>query len=376
MVKKIQLNLQLDFKNEIIDPIIKEKKLSLCSIVRALARKVSNESLSTYAIDSTLFPFSKNEKRSVFLNDTKNLANPITDEYNRIEERFISLGNYKGIKKAIHNIMRDEVYGFFMNYDDKNLSELIYKYGDQLIDRDSDNLIVSVKISSDIFNDRNFLKEIRKNYRLSDLIFELTEYITENQINIFKYIDGRIREEDVTYNKTVKELDDLDNKEYSTFILKNKKGGYITKRSNEMCFSKVSIFIAAALRYLEENPEIKVNFKKSKRTKHKTISIHFDRNLVDAKDVKNGDEVKEILFNSLFDKIDDFEEFKKYFLKERRKAIQVQNSLDYVYTSVYFKSRFFKEASDLKEMIDYSSSSWNTVLSVMKEYIENQKEGV
>lgn len=99
MVKKIQLNLQLDFKNEIIDPIIKEKKLSLCSIVRALARKVSNESLSTYAIDSTLFPFSKNEKRSVFLNDTKNLANPITDEYDRIEERFISLGNYKGIKK-------------------------------------------------------------------------------------------------------------------------------------------------------------------------------------------------------------------------------------------------------------------------------------
>ena len=143
-----------------------------------------------------------------------------------------------------------------------------------------------------------------------------------------------------------------------------------------MCFSKVSIFIAAALRYLEENPEIKVNFKKSKRTKHKTISIHFDRNLVDAKDVKNGDEVKEILFNSLFDKIDNFEEFKKYFLKERRKAIQVRNSLDYVYTSVYFKSKFFKEASDLKEMIDYSSSSWNTVLSVMKEYIENQKEGV
>ena len=369
MVKYLVLNIQKDFKKEIIDPIIESKGFKLSSITRAAIKKVADKGLSTYAIDNKLFNTFKGERYPIMLDINNRLDSNVGDSINKISRRVrISNGDKaeRTIKTKVNDIIRDEVYGIFMNYNDKNIFELLYEYGDNCYLKEMDYPSSKIfMVSGDYFNDKNFLKKLKEEYSLNNVIHTISKYIMDNKINLFEYIDDELTGSLISHN----ELEN-DNHNDKYMITIKKVNGFDAISMAHKLGIPVQIMMYAVLKYLEKNPDLYELLEDVKRLNNKPVDMVVDSKIINNKTTLE-DRRNEIF--SILEKVDDFEKFKEYFLEKKRN--QVPQELP---VKIHFgkKSKFFSELIELRQFSKLNNSSWNTIFTIMKEYVEKQGKGV
>lgn len=369
MVKYLVLNIQKDFKKEIIDPILESKGFKLSSITRAAIKKVADKGLSTYAIDNKLFNTFKGERYPIMLDINNRLDSNVGDSINKISRRVrISNGgkSEKTIKAIVNDILRDEVYGIFMNYNDDDVFELLYEYGDNCYLRETEYPSSKIfVISSNYFDDKNFLKKLKEEYPLNSVINTLSKYIMDNKINLFEHIENGLTDSLISYD----ELED-DGHDGNYMISIKKKNGFDAISMAHKLGIPVQIMVYSVLRYLEKNPNLYELLEDIKRLNNKPVNMAVDSKIINGKN--DPEECKDELF-SILEKVDDFEKFKEYFLEKKRNYVPQGSPI-----KIHFgkRSKFFSELIELRQFSKLNNSSWNTVFDVMREYVDKQGKGV
>ena len=333
MVKYLVLNVQKDFKEEIIDPILDKKGLKLSSVTRAAIKKVADKGLSSYAIDSELFKTYKCKRFPIILDIEGRLDTNVGDSINKINKK-VRMSNggktEKTIKSKVNDILRDEVYGIFMNYNDKDVFELLHEYGDNCYLKETDYSSNKIFIvSSNYFDDKNFLKKLKEKYSLNRVIHFLSKHIMDNKINLFEYIDDKLTSGLISYD----EVEDYNRGDKYTVTLKKENRFDAISMSHKLGIP-VQIMIHAVLRYLEKNPNLYELLEDIKRLNNRPVDMIVDSKLINGKtslkDCRNE-------ISSIMKKVDDFEKFKEYFLEKK----EIKYLRNYLLKSTLIKSLSF-----------------------------------
>lgn len=351
---KHSLTINKSFKEELIDPVLKEKNLKFTSVLRSIIRKVSKEGLSSYAIDSELFPTTEGDKVLTNTGYDKNLLNPVKDAKDRIKMKnlHIEIGK-KEATNRVNLLIKDELYGFFMNYSDDNLLELLNEYGD-IYNRTLNSNPTGVFISKSSFKDPDFILNLKANHlNISSIIKEILYYMTDNNKNIFNWIDSKIIHDSYRYKNAnpnnTKEIDS----DFINIPICGEDYKELSRVSRKLGIT-FSVLICAVLRYMEDNPAILENYDKY------VIKKPFIR-------LESCYGINDI--NNLINKVDDFDKFKKYFLEkfkyQDRKYVKNKDARQYELT-------YSERVDDLLELRNFKRRygvSWGSVFEIMKEYV-------
>lgn len=178
-LKAFNLAVDKNFCNEMIEPVISERGITYSKFTMALIRKlIDQKKLSGYAVDSEVFPADEYKIMNMYINP---------ESTKMIEEfREIFAPHFTGNRRSFESnkYLKDEMYGFFYNYDDKNMIELARKYGKthkEVSVSNKRNCVIFYSTSDDI----EFLRMLKTEYDINLIIKKYIKIMESDSYNIY-----------------------------------------------------------------------------------------------------------------------------------------------------------------------------------------------
>lgn len=352
-MKQKAVNLAVDrkFYEEMMKPILDDREIIYSKFMMAIFRKLKEQKrLSGYAIDSEIFPLEEYKIMNMYVNSETCKINEAIRE--------IFAPNFKGKRQSaeFNKYLRDEVYGFFYNYDDKNMIELARKYGDISKDvvnnsKRHDNMFYST--SEDI----EFLRMLKSEYDMNLIVEKFVGIMKSDSYDMYKEIknvDGKFH--------TVFPVDIKVKKEHLNhcrFPLSLPTYGKLLNEANRYFLASSSLF-STILNYVKENIEDFEDCKVSKLHKRKHILMNMYSHIIDKYNIKESSDYRDIV------KRIDINKLIEYVKHNKNEIVQVDKN-DRVTISVGMENIDDNVYYTLRDIRKSYSIGWADIIRVALE---------
>lgn len=295
--KAVNLTVDKKFYEEIIEPVLDEKGIIYSKFMMTILKKLKDQKrLSAYSVDSEIFP----------LEEYKILNSYVSTETYEMRKEIgeIFVPNLEGKKQSaeLNKYLRDELYGFFYNYDDKNMIELARKYNDVsknvITGKRDDNIFYSTS------DDVEFLRMLKYEYDINRIVEKFVKIVRSESYNVYKGISSTGEKFYTVFPVGLNAKKECLN--YCRFSLDLPAYGSLLNEANRYFLSSNKLF-SSMLNYVKENIEdfedCKIN-----RTfyKVKKVLMKIQSSVIERYNIKENSEFKDIINRIDIDKLTEY----------------------------------------------------------------------
>lgn len=308
-------NLYVDekFYDEMMKPTLDDAEITYKSLIMAFIRKLNKQKrLSNYAIDSEIFKSREYKAFRIYLN-----TNDIDTEIENFRKTFAP--NLKGRKKTYESnkYLKDEIYGFFYNYDDMKMVELAKKYSDVIYDETNNsrkNGFVYYSYSDNI----DFLRTLKSDYDMDRLIKKYINIINGDKYNIYKDVSDSTKE----FHTLDSSIVDAKDEHLSYCRLSLSKASYVDIMSSAIKYfiparRLLNAIIYYVIRNIEDFEDCKIE-SRSRKERHANMNMY--NFIVEKYNIDNSDNME---YRSIIESID-IDKLEEHIVKNRQEFLPLK----------------------------------------------------
>lgn len=312
-MKAFNLYVDEKFYDEMMKPTLDDVEIMYKSLLMSFIRKLNKQKrLSNYALDSEIFKSGEYKAFRIYHN-----TNYIDTEIKNFRETFAP--NLKGRKKVYESnkYLKDEIYGFFYNYDDMKMVELARKYSDVTYDKTNNSRETSFVYYS--YSDNiDFLRTLKSDYDMDRVIKKYISIMNDDTYNIYKDVSDSNKEFHTLESSTV----DAKDKHLSYCRLSFSKTSYVDIMSSATkYFIPARRLLNAIIYYVNRNIEDFEDCKiESRSRKERHANMNMYNYIVEKYNIDNSDNEE---YRSIIESID-IDKLEKYILNNRQEFLPLK----------------------------------------------------
>lgn len=308
-------NLYVDgkFYDEMMKPTLDDLEITYKGLLMAFIRKLNEQKkLSSYVLDSEIFNSGEYKAFRIYY-QTKN----IETEIENFRESFAP--NCKGRKKSLESnkCLKDEMYGFFYNYDDMKMTELARKYSDVTYDETNNARETSFTYYSHSDN-IDFLRTLKTDYDMELVAKKYVSIVNDDTYNLYKDVSDSNKEFDTLESSMVDAKDE--HLSYCRFSFS--KAAYVDIMSSaNKYFIPARRLINAIIYYVSKNVEDFEDCKiENQSRKDRRANMNMYSFIVEKYNIDNADNKE---YRSIIENID-IDKLEEYVLTNRQEILPIK----------------------------------------------------
>lgn len=311
-MKNIGFKVDIEFYNEMIEPVLKERGIIYSDMMIAIVRKLRNQKrLSNYAIDSELFK-SENRKQTAIIHNTS--VAELFESFRRLFAPDENSNQQRAVKSNIY--IRDELYGMFYNYSDDRIIDLAREYGlpSSSIDIDKNKNCVFYLTAEDM----EFLKMIKTDYDINRIVQKYVNIINSKSHNVYKDIVSSNGKFECAVNSA--KIDVREKHIHHIRLSLGIKAYKELANESHRYFTRTHRLINACLQYVKSNLEDFDDCRTTTRNREKRfINIEMYDDTIRKYNIKSNSEFRDLLMKV------DINKLEKYVETNRRDFMPIEN---------------------------------------------------